>query len=824
MTRTKRILDHCWAHSSNEYLVSSFTALNHPEMFTSDHFPCLIELGVNNPVLNAEKINWSKLSLPEYRNKYKSLLQSTIKQFETTFETSNNVNKIDKLLTNCILTTGKTILGTIPSNPDSIHYGKSIETLSKNIKRLQRKYGRSSSNKNRSKLLKKIKKKRKVFNKMVEQQVYQTRIDKINEFNTNSTLAYHEMCKIKNITSKSNDFCKLEDMIQYQKQHFGGDTVNWPKKEQSINSEEIVKMANEIFTRTIIKRELRYLNCKKASGGIIPTIAYKFLPSNGIKIIKRLLCLCYSSGDIPESFKFSTLVEIYKNKGNKDNPVFYRPVSLLVILRKIYEKIMYYNKLQQLLIPTYRQHGFCSSRGTLTQLHYVNNLIKNYGQNGDVFMASLDLSSAFDNIDWQDIQDVFQNKLDSQDFNVIRSLINKQCIQLKRDNNRNIIEMRKGVPQGGTLSPLIFSYLLDHIVSSLEIDHSKLSLCLYADDIFTISNDLEYLETTLNRITNKLEEHSFCANVNKYQFCGPPDLAITVQNTTIQSIPYIKYLGVHLDLKGIHYEVETAHKKRKLEMILSEINSTKQQLFHAKPLFIKGVLDPILSYGLALWSPEKIFELEKLRITFTTSLFGHSRKIHEYLCEFNNCNELYHKSRIQLESQIKNIIEQLRNINTPVWYINTLKANTEQANTEQANSIFQYCPLFFNTSKDVDDSKRIRLEHEWNNNLAKRGSQLNTNSNLIKLLKKQKFTYIYSHHILRLGVRFMMGDLPFRIDAGCELCWQPYEDGLQHFELDCTDYRRVDYLETRIYNTFKNGTENEIFDILKKLKSVTTPK
>ena len=101
--------------------------------------------------------------------------------------------------------------------------------------------------------------------------------------------------------------------------------------------------------------------------------------------------------------------------------------------------------LREILIPSYRQHGFCTSLGTLTQLHYVNNLLQEYNQSGEVYMASLDLSGAFDKINWDDIHAFTNAILSPSDLNALRALIVNQCLYLTRDPDHNTIKMQQGV-------------------------------------------------------------------------------------------------------------------------------------------------------------------------------------------------------------------------------------------------------------------------------------------------------------------------------------------------------------------------------------------
>eukprot|EP00834_Sanchytrium_tribonematis_P006058 NODE_415_length_7892_cov_0.421917.p1 type:complete len:726 gc:universal NODE_415_length_7892_cov_0.421917:6738-4561(-) len=704
-----------------------------------------------------------------------------------------------------------------------------IYSINKHIKNKQRKYSRSKSKYRKSKILKQIQSSRKQYNKLVEQQVFQTQLELMEDLSKDPSSAYQKLCQIKNKTTKAQVFCEIDEMIEFQKEHFNHKQHEW--KKDFLSTEDINKSKEiiaKIFTTKIIKSELQHLNIKKASGGMLPSIALKFLPRNGAKVIRHLFSLSYLNGEIPKSWNESGLVEIFKNKGSSDDPKYYRPVSLLVTLRKLFEKIIYYFHFREKLIPSNKQHGFCTSRSTLTQLHYVNNLISKFRKKGDVIMGSLDLSSAFDCIIYDDIVRFTRDKLDKNDLNVIRSLIVNQSIYLTRDSQKSSINMKKGVPQGGTLSPMLFSFVIDKIISELNYDCNKLAICLYADDIFIISNDTIYFNQILKQITDLLINYSFKPNPNKYQICASKDVDVQLNQLNIKQSPWIKYLGVHLNCTGIDYDKEISWKKSKLAFLKKQYRQINNDLsgnslentghlFHGRTLFTKGVIESIISYGITLWNRHHLPKLESIRRNAINGLFSNTRKIHELLGKFHNADELYSKARISSENQIYNVIKQLQNedLETPDIYIDLLKCNTSIS-----NNINEYEPLVHETREELDAAVEERLVEMWDSNEAKRATNLPISSTLLQLLLKNKYFYNYTHHVLRLGVKFLMGHFPIKKGI-CKMCMQPF-DSLFHFEGECTNnYKHWD--EMYIYNILKSGTEDQIFDLLKSLKNIITP-
>ena len=821
MQHSNNLLDHCWSHSSNFASILSHTVYQQPETFTSDHFPSLIRIGLATPIIAMEKVNWQKLKLPLFKRKFKRILQKLIHKFEHQLS-SKSLDTMDNTLQMCILTAGRLALGMIPNNPTSVYHGSTIVALNKYIITKQRKFNRTKSKNRRIKLIKDIKKLKKEYNKAVEQQVFQKQLAILDELSKSSTLAYHKICNIKNNTIRAREYCELSKMLAFQKNHFKSTPHSWNKlKRGDKENSNAGIVANSLFTRKIVENELKHLNMKKASGGLIPVSAFKFLPSNGIKMVQRIFVYSYITGEIPISWSESGIVEIFKNKGTVEDPMYFRPVSLLMVLRKVYEKILYYNRLKDILIPSHKQHGFCSSRGTLTQLHYVCNLIKMYNSMGDVYMASLDLSSAFDKINWDDIFEFCKLLLNNTDLNALRSLIVNQKLYLLRDNNKNMVDMEQGIPQGGTLSPLIFSFIIDKVLSKLEYDSSIMALCLYADDIFIISSNPQYLEDKLNEITDLLISYSFKANPTKYQVVASIPITISIKNNIIQQTDNMRYLGIHLNHKGVDYNAEISHKRQKLAFIQSKVGpEVSNVLFHGKSLFVKGVTESILSYGISLWDRTELYRIERIRREAINRLFGNTRLVHEYLCMFYSADELYLKSRISHENQIRKITVALEQIDTPAEYIEILKRNTSFAVNDE-----DIVDLEVESIEDLKLRSQNRLDIMWNANPAIRSCNIKTDSNLMILLRKNRFTYTYTHHVLRLGVQYLMGKLPFRfwnekkLCTVCSLCLQPY-DSLDHFYYECTNNKH-NLNREKINHVFKVGNEKEIFDLLKLLKKVT---
>jgi len=177
------------------------------------------------------------------------------------------------------------------------------------------------------------------------------------------------------------------------------------------------------FTRAIkpvsedeVVKILKDLDISKAAG--IDTIKAIFLKDGASILGKPIAKLCNLSIKLsifPDKCKIAKLKPLFK-KGSKTEPKNYRPISLLPLISKIFEKVVLdqtQNFLNENKVLYNYQSGFRSSRSTAFALSYLNNKILQGFDKGLVTgMILIDLQKAFDTID----HDILLQKLSVLNF------------------------------------------------------------------------------------------------------------------------------------------------------------------------------------------------------------------------------------------------------------------------------------------------------------------------------------------------------------------------------------------------------------------------
>jgi len=236
---------------------------------------------------------------------------------------------------------------------------------------------------------------------------------------------------------------------------------------------------------------------------VISTLPYEYRTCL-LKIFNDIL----TNGSFPEQWKQSLVVLISKPNGNG-----FRPISFLSCLLKTMEKMIYHRIQWHIesrhIIPDL-QLGFRPDRSCIDSLVILSCDIHHGFVNNSVTIAAfLDIKSAFDNVIPNIlIQDLENIGIPAKIRKFVLNLTSTRTLYFIVDGNKiGPFYSYKGVPQGSTLSPLLFDIYLKDIVKHL---HPKSKILLYADDItiYSTSNNpleaLHSLQSSLNRVSDFL--------------------------------------------------------------------------------------------------------------------------------------------------------------------------------------------------------------------------------------------------------------------------------------------------------------------------------
>ena len=222
-----------------------------------------------------------------------------------------------------------------------------------------------------------------------------------------------------------------------------------------------------------------------------------------------------NTGIFPNEWKESRVSPVYKS-GARNDPSNYRPISVIPVIAKIFEKIVYdqlYEYLNNYNFLTTCQSGFRSLHSTLTALLEATNSwsvnIDNGLINGVVF---IDLKKAFDTIDHNVILKKLRNYgVDLNSLKWFESYLTNRTQKCRvNDHLSKTNPVTCGVPQGSNLGPLLFLIYINDLPNCLKCATPR----MFADDtsISYAANSMDELQSVVN---SELENLHKWLNTNK---------------------------------------------------------------------------------------------------------------------------------------------------------------------------------------------------------------------------------------------------------------------------------------------------------------------
>jgi hypothetical protein len=353
----------------------------------------------------------------------------------------------------------------------------------------------------------------------------------------------------------------------------------------------------------------------------------KELPRKGVLFLTYLFNAILRLEHVPHQFKRAQLIVIPKPGKPLNELTSYRPISLLPIMSKVFEKL-FLKRLQTLIdenlvIPGH-QFGFRQQHGTVEQVHRVVHSVRQCLENKQFCSAVfLDVSQAFDKVWHPGLLYKIKKFLPHSVFSTLKSYLSNRTFQIKYENNlTNLYPIESGIPQGSVLGP--FLYVL-YTADLPESEHTMVAT--FADDtaILSVHDDPALasanLQLSLNSITDWFKTWRIKTNENKsahitftlnHDSCPP----VTINNTQLPQVSHVKYLGMHLDEK-LTWKTHIWLKRQQLNLKANKLNwllGYRSKLsIHNKLLLYKTILKPIWTYGVQLWGSASDSNIEILQ-------------------------------------------------------------------------------------------------------------------------------------------------------------------------------------------------------------------
>jgi hypothetical protein len=464
-----------------------------------------------------------------------------------------------------------------------------------------------------------------------------------------------------------------------------------------VSTDEFISGFKSIKPSVSQKEEISY----KVFENTIETLAYPLL---------LILTACIAVGKLPTSFNTAIITPLYKGKGSRSNGLNYRGISILPIVSKIFEKIMFrklYREIEANGILSNNQHGFrrnrsCFTAASLFHHDVISMLDRPRMKCGALFV---DLRKAFDSIrPYKLLLILALLKIDARILKYLCAYFSSRRYRIKFPKFLSkFYNLFRGCPQGGILSPLLFSIYINKIGECLLNAFYK----LFADDlvIYVFNENVDCLIDELTKILESL--NSWCdgmdlaINFEKTKFMilhkannklyGPIN-AVKCNNHIIERVEEFKYLGVIFD-HTLSFVPHFWHVCSKISSAAGCLNRIKRFIdVRALTVLINSLVYSHIDYCFPIWGKLSDYHLNILQ-SKVNSILG------SYFYP-RICNKFQRRNRIA--HYYSNQPFKLPSIDYPsLWQKCNLLSIRERL--QQSCAIFTFKAIKFNHIPEITD-------------------------------------------------------------------------------------------------------------------------
>ncbi len=343
--------------------------------------------------------------------------------------------------------------------------------------------------------------------------------------------------------------------------------------------------------------------------------------------LTKIFNISLRTGKFPGKLKFAKVIPVFK-ADSKLEAGNYRPISLLPIIGKVFERLVYnrlYSFISKFNILTSKQFGFQKGKSTEHALVELQSKIINAYENKlNSCSIFLDFAKAFDTVNHSILLDkLYHYGIRGPLHDWFKSYLSnrQQCVEV----NGHVSEfqvVRHGVPQGSILGPLLFLIYINDIVTTSP----KIDFLLFADDtsIFLADKSLKSLESTLNEelssVSNWLKANKLSLNIKKSNILvfrnkvtkTTETIDVKINGSPIEEKTYAKYLGLLIDNK-LTFEKHIDHvltKMKKGNGILAKLRYFVPEDSLRNVYFAH--IQSHLNYGSLVWGSAARYHINKI--------------------------------------------------------------------------------------------------------------------------------------------------------------------------------------------------------------------
>ncbi|KAK3552554.1 hypothetical protein QTP86_014821, partial [Hemibagrus guttatus] len=324
------------------------------------------------------------------------------------------------------------------------------------------------------------------------------------------------------------------------------------KRVEGVNS---VEQKVDKIRKDEVRKTLKRMKSGKAVGpDDIPVDVWKCLGEAAVEFLANLFNRVLESERMPEEWKRSVLVPIFKNKGDVQSCSNYRGIKLMSHTMKVWERVVE-ARLRKVVEICEQQYGFMPRKSTTDAIFALRILMEKYrdGQR-ELHCVFVDLEKAYDRVPREELWYCMRKSGVAEKYvRVVQDMYERSRTVVRcAVGQTEELNVEVGLHQGSTLSPFLFAIVMDQL--SEEVRQESPWTMMFADDIVICSESREQVEENLERWRFALERRGMKVSHSKTEYMCVNERegsgTVRLQGEEVKKVQEFKYLGSTVQSNG----------------------------------------------------------------------------------------------------------------------------------------------------------------------------------------------------------------------------------------------------------------------------------
>ncbi|KAK3562819.1 hypothetical protein QTP86_010400, partial [Hemibagrus guttatus] len=324
------------------------------------------------------------------------------------------------------------------------------------------------------------------------------------------------------------------------------------KRVEGVNS---VEQKVDKIRKDEVRKALKRMKSGKAVGpDDIPVEVWKCLGEAAVEFLASLFNRVLESERMPEEWRRSVLVPIFKNKGDVQSCSNYRGIKLMSHTMKVWERVVE-ARLRKVVEICEQQYGFMPRKSTTDAIFALRILMEKYrdGQR-ELHCVFVDLEKAYDRVPREELWYCMRKSGVAEKYvRVVQDMYERSRTVVRcAVGQTEEFKVEVGLHQGSALSPFLFAIVMDQL--SEEVRQESPWTMMFADDIVICSESREQVEENLERWRFALERRGMKVSRSKTEYVCVNERegsgTVRLQGEEVKKVQEFKYLGSTVQSNG----------------------------------------------------------------------------------------------------------------------------------------------------------------------------------------------------------------------------------------------------------------------------------